>query len=675
MRKLFSLLIAYIACFNIHAQTVVQWANSLEYQYNQFSLEEYSGKQVLGKPDAYPLGELNPKAFRLKSEASFGSFIVKFSNPQEVQQIIIVENNLPGRIVEVSLLDEKGNKYGVYKSTSEALKEKFRSFSINITRTPYKVVKIEVKLNSITHKGWCQIDAVGIADGEDVDVRKSFGSGKQQQAVTLNQELAYSGNKKSIGNKVNTGFIETKPIITADGKTLYFGRQNYPYNTGGKRDEQDIWYANIQGQTEWSYAAKMPLPLNNEQANGISSVSMDGNTLLLINQYNEEDVSQPGVSMSKRVKGGWEFPKKLVIKNDYNKSNFVDYFLSSDGKVLFLAVERNDSKGDQDLYVSFPEGGDNWSEPVNLGATINTASAEFSPFLAADGKTLYFASDGHNGLGGSDIFFSKRMDDTWKNWSKPKNLGSKVNGKAFEAYYTITASGDYAYFISDEAGSRDIYRIALPKEFKPEPVILISGKVFNSKTKQPIAANIIFESLDDNKEMGAVETSPENGEFKIILPKGKNYGYLALAKGFLSVEENIDASSIDNFQEVNKDLYLVPIEVGQSVNLNNIFFVKGQKDLLESSFQELSRLVKMLKDNPKIEIELGGHTDNQGNAKLNVDLSEERVKVVKKYLTDNGVADKRVSLKAYGGSKPVASNGSEETRKLNRRVEVTITKE
>jgi outer membrane protein OmpA-like peptidoglycan-associated protein len=189
-----------------------------------------------------------------------------------------------------------------------------------------------------------------------------------------------------------------------------------------------------------------------------------------------------------------------------------------------------------------------------------------------------------------------------------------------------------------------------------------------------LGAKILFEALDKVKEQGVAHANPTNGAYKIILPRGKDYSLHAAAKGFLSLEENIDLSDLTEYKEIKKDLYLVPIEVGQKIQLKNIFFVQSQAILIETSFPELTRLAETMKNNPKLEIELAGHTDNQGNADSNLKLSQDRVKVVKEYLVNQGVEGRRVEIKAYGGSKPIASNASEETRKLNRRVEVTVMK-
>jgi outer membrane protein OmpA-like peptidoglycan-associated protein len=663
--------------FNGNCQDI-QWATTLEYQFNQFGADDYGARQVLDKPDAFPPGDLNTHAFRLKTERTRGSLIVGFKNPQFVETVLIVENNDPGRTTEISLIDEAGNKYLIHKTEPQKLDDKFRTFSFTIPRTSFKVIQLEVKLNSVDFPGWPQIDAIGISSRNDLgDIQKNV-LAQVIKPMNLHHESKFEGEKINIGENINSIFVETKPIISPDGKTLYFCRQRHPNNVGGKRDEGDIWYSVLTPDGNWQEAKNIGEPLNNFLINGVSSVSNDGNTLLLLNEYHQEEKIGDGISISHRTEKGWTFPEKIKINDYYNHTNFADFYLSGDGDILLMALEREDSKGDQDIYVSFLGADGLWSTPLNLGGDINTYHAEFSPFLAADNKTLFFASDGHESLGSSDIFYCKRLDDTWKNWSRPKNLGPKVNTAGFEGYYSITASGDYAYFVSASSStndSKDIFKIALPTEFKPEPVIFISGKVFNAKTDQPLEAKVIFETLGDGKEHVGAVSDPKDGTYTIILTKGNDYGLRASVKGFIARDEHIDASDLQEFTELKRDLYVYPIEVGQTVKLNNLFFERAKAEILPSSLPELNRLVEMLKENPTLEIELGGHSDNQGNEKANLELSEERVRVVRRYCGTQGISEKRIKVKAYGGSKPVASNATEENRKLNRRVEVTILKQ
>ena len=488
----------------------------------------------------------------------------------------------------------------------------------------------------------------------------------------INSNLSFSTPKQNLGTHINSEYTETKPVISGDGKTLYFCRQNHPDNLRGKQDEQDIYYSRlVKGQ--WTTAKNIGWPLNDQHPNGISSVSADGNSLLLINEYINGGYVKPGVSLSQKKKEGWSFPQKLEIENFYNFSPYVDYFMSSDGTVLFLSIQRRGSLGDQDLYFSRINKGV-WSEPVNLGRVINTPGADFAPFLAGDGKTLYFASEGHPGFGGSDIFYSKRLDDSWANWTKPVNLGPAVNTQTWDAYYSISAKGDYAYFVSknQENNSKDIYRIRIPEEVRPDPVVLVKGKVLDASTNKPLYADVHFKPQKISNAEGIAKSDPQNGAYKIILPRGHAYRYQARIKGYLSMSKQIDLTTVNRYGEVEENLYLVPLVEGQKIPLDNIFFVRSQAEMHPSSFSELDRLVEILNEHPSLEIELGGHTDNLGQTQLNFDLSLRRVDAVKQYLTSMGIRPNRLHTKGYGDTKPIASNERELDRRLNRRVEFTI---
>jgi outer membrane protein OmpA-like peptidoglycan-associated protein len=315
-----------------------------------------------------------------------------------------------------------------------------------------------------------------------------------------------------------------------------------------------------------------------------------------------------------------------------------------------------------------------WSKPMNLGNSLNSVGNEVSPFLASDGKTLYFSTNGYPGFGKNDIFVSRRLDDTWKNWSEPMNLGNKVNTNEWDAYFSTSAAGDYAYFVSsaNKATSEDIFRIKLPTSAKPTSVVLISGKVLNSKTGEPLGAKIIYEELPSGKEAGVARSNPSKGEYTIALPAGKKYGFSASAEGYIAINENIDLTQLTEFKEIKKDLKLVPIEKGEKVSINNIFFEFGKEGLLPESFPELNRLVKLMITNPNLKIRIEGHTDNIGNDKNNLLLSENRTLSVMNYLVENSIESNRLETKGYGKTKPKANNNTEEGRQQNRRVEIVI---
>ena len=265
---------------------------------------------------------------------------------------------------------------------------------------------------------------------------------------------------------------------------------------------------------------------------------------------------------------------------------------------------------------------------------------------------------------------SKRLDDTWQNWTEPVNLGPQINSSAWDAYFTIPASGDYFYMIRNG----DLVKIKAKEEQKPNPVVLITGKVLNSKTNEPIGTAINYFDLATGNEIGIASSNPKTGEFTIILPYGKNYSFKATAQGYYSVTENLDLSAVSSYKEISKNLLLSPIETGQVIRINNIFFETAKSILKQESFFELDNLAKLLTDNPSMEIFIAGHTDNVGNDEYNNKLSKERAAAVVTYLTGKNIVASRLTSDGFGKTKPVADNSNDDGKALNRRVEFTINK-
>lgn len=490
-----------------------------------------------------------------------------------------------------------------------------------------------------------------------------------------NQKFLFSqsNSRENLGRNINTIYSEHWPVISPDGNTLYFLREGDPANLG---ESGDIWYS-VFRNGEWELAQHMGKPLNTIDGGSVCSVSPDGNTLLLLGSYSFAGrINYNGFSISHKTKEGWSFPTSVPIKDFYNDNNHWSGFLSNDGKKLFMGIERKDSYGECDIYVSFLQSNNVWTEPVNLGTDINTKEMEEDAFLASDDVTLYFESKGHGGFGGFDVFMSRRLDNSWRKWSAPVNLGASINTKEDDQEYYISAKGDYAYFASgnNSYGLLDIFRIKLPEKVKPNPVVLIYGKVFNSKTKEPIEAEVKYEFLTDGSEAGIANSDPIDGSYKLILPYGKNYGISATSGGYYSISENVNLEKVSPYKEIKIDLYLTPIEIGEVVRLNNVFFDFDKYDLKSESFPELDRVVKLLNDYPNIEIELSGHTDNIGSDEYNLKLSENRANAVAEYLYSKGIAKNRVIAIGFGKTKPVDTNDTEEGRQKNRRVEFKILK-
>lgn len=273
---------------------------------------------------------------------------------------------------------------------------------------------------------------------------------------------------------------------------------------------------------------------------------------------------------------------------------------------------------------------------------------------------------------------TKRLDKTWQKWSNPVNLGSPINTEGWDAFFTLDAGGEYAYLTSNinSYGESDIVRVKLMEREKPDPVVLVSGNVYNAKTKEPLSASLVYETLPDGTEAGNGVSSPADGSFKIVLPYDKNYSIHARADKFFAQSENLNLDSLvkAGYKEIHKDLYLVPIEIGQIVRLNNVFFDFDKWDLRPESYVELNRVVKLLKENPSIEIEMSAHTDSYGTDEYNITLSGNRAKSVMEYIISQGISQSRIISHGYGETRPVAPNDTDENRQKNRRVEFKILK-
>lgn len=388
-----------------------------------------------------------------------------------------------------------------------------------------------------------------------------------------------------------------------------------------------------------------------------------------------------GVSISSNVGGTWSTPVALEIQNDYNFSDKANYFLANNRRTLLMSVEREDSRGGRDLYVSFMNSDSTWTEPKNLGDAINSAGEESAPFLALDDQTLYFSSNGFSGYGGSDIYVSKRLDDTWTNWSEPENLGPEINSSLEDLFFNIPANSEYAYYSRGVTeNNTDIYRVKLPILRQPEVWVTVRGKIVDSETGQPIGAKVIYERLPGGEETGIAQTNPETGEYEIRIPGGSMYGIRAEATDKISESQNLDLTGVTEDRVIDvRDFRLADIRVADiqedvTIVLNNVFFDFDKSELKPESFPELNRIVSLMKERTEMEIEVAGHTDATGPESYNEGLSRRRAQAVVTYLSRNGINTNRLKVTYFGESKPIDSNETSEGRSRNRRVEFKILK-
>lgn len=489
---------------------------------------------------------------------------------------------------------------------------------------------------------------------------------------------------ENLGVMINSQVPELRPVISADGNRLFFICENHPDNTkyGSISNSQDIWYSERDSFGRWREAIHLNEPLNNTYYNAVFWISPDNNRILIRGAFLDGAFQGKGLSICKKTKnGGWGNPEMLLIKNyyRYDRGAQSGATMAHDGKTLLLYMSDEKGSYDNDLYVCFLEPDGTWTEPKSLGKKINSSKTnEMTPYLAPDGVTLYFSSNRAGGLGDNDIWMTKRLDKSWQKWSEPANLGSPINSADWDAFFTMDAGGEYAYLTTSQNsyGETDIVRVKLLEIERPDPVVLVSGNVYNAKTKKPLSASLVYETLPDGVEAGNGSSSPEDGSFKVVLPYDKNYSIRAVADHFFAISENLNLDSLvkAGYREIHKDLYLVPIEIGQVVRLNNVFFDFDKYNLRPESYTELDRVVKLLNENPAIEIEMSAHTDSYGSDDYNFKLSDNRARSVMEYIISKGISATRITSKGYGETKPVATNDTDENRQLNRRVEFQIMK-
>lgn len=548
-----------------------------------------------------------------------------------------------------------------------------------------------------------------------------------------------SGETPLLVPGLNSDYDDYGVSMTADGENIYFTSRRPStnvrqyYETGDYGD--DLFSATRDTMNNWRKPQPLDPPLNQVDEDGGAMISADGLTMFLTLCRRPEGVGDCDLYISEATADGWTTPQNLgrVVNSpawDGQPS------MTADGSTMYFSSRRQGSiNNSEDIYVVYRGTGGSWTKPINLGEVVNSRFNDRSPFISADGKTLYFSSNGHPGYGNHDIFMTRKLDDG--TWSKPVNIGAPINSFGEDAYLSIPARGDTVYYSSqgsDASGDMDIYKAKLPTEFRPGPVTVIAGRVIDKVTTAPVQATINVTDLAGDELVAVYRANPVTGKFFITLGTGRHYGITATAPGYVFYSENYTVPDTIPYREIVHDLPLTPLgdlaskepaktpsktpakepvktpakdpvkpptkdpvkgpakdpvkapakdttKVTEPVEtprtivaLNNIFFDFNKATLRQESVTELNNLVKLMKDNPKLNIEIAGHTDNVGPDDVNARLSQERANAVRRYLLDKGIASRRLRAKGYGASQPVATNETEEGRQQNRRTEFEILK-
>lgn len=489
----------------------------------------------------------------------------------------------------------------------------------------------------------------------------------------------YPFEPKNMGPSINSEFAEYFPSMTVDEKTILFTRR-LPAPKSPVKFNEDFYIA-YKKEGAWQQAKNLGYPINSEVNEGAPSLAANGQMMIyaaceLFGNYGQGKQGKGSCDLFYSAKNDQVWTKPINLGSKINTNNWeTQPSFSADGKSLYFVKGKRgvNQMNDGNIYVTELQNNGTWSTPKPLNGNINTPGNEESVLIHPDGNTLYFSSDGHIGMGGLDIFMSKK--DKNGEWGPAINLGYPINTHRNENSLLVSPNGNIAIFASDREGGYgdlDLYQFDLPKKFAPNRITYFAGKIFDKRTKTPLGAR--FELIDLETEETVIEAFSDNtsGEFLITLPAGKNYALSASKNGYLFYSENFSLVEYDSEEPFIQNVPLIKINKGEKIILKNIFFETAKYDLKDESQAELKKLIAFLEKNPNLKVEIGGHTDNVGNKQANLLLSQNRAKSVKEFLVSKGITPDRLNSKGYGADTPIASNETEAGRAKNRRTEFKI---
>ena len=541
---------------------------------------------------------------------------------------------------------------------------------------------------------------------------KECKSGKE---LTANPIRVWVDN---LGSKINTKYPEYGMIMTADASEIFFTSRR-PTTTGGGMDPfineyfEDVYSSTRDHNGNWTEAKNIGSPINTKGHDAAVALSAAGDRMIIY----IDDKGDGNLYESRRKGDEWSKPKifNKEISGPYYEPSA---WYSSDGKMLFFVsdrpVEKRGDPKDKDIYVAYwNDDKEKWLDVERLPDNVNTEYNEDGVFFHPDGKTLYFSSEGHNSMGGYDVFKTVKQGDG--TWSDPENIGYPISTPDDDVFFVVAANGRHGYMTSfreEGFGDKDLYKVTFlgaekepllsgenillassdvpvrakviePKvEISTSKLAILKGIVRDDKTKKPLEANIELVDNHDNNVIAEFTSDVKSGRFLVSLPAGKNYGIAVKAEGYLFHSENFDITQDSDYKEVEKTIDLKKVGVGEVIVLRNIFFDLDKYSLRDESQNELNRLTKLLNENPKLKIEISGHTDARGSAAYNKNLSENRAKTVVEYLVKKGIDKNRLEYKGYGEEQPIVTEAEikklrskraiEDAHQENRRTEFKI---
>ena len=469
------------------------------------------------------------------------------------------------------------------------------------------------------------------------------------------------------GLQINSPYDEYFPQLTADQRTIIFTRK--------KDDRENFFESSRDSSGMWSEAVPLKGQINSDLYNeGAHCISPDGKYLFFTGCNRPDGLGSCDIFVSRREDGRWGAPHNLGAPIN-TRGWEAQPALSADGRTLYFVSNRSGGQGGYDIWRSVLRADGQWEPPQNLGSAVNTPYDESSPYIHADNRTLYFASNGWPGLGDKDIF--KSSMDSSGHWGKPVNLGYPINDHREQSALTVSMNGRQAFFSTlrpeDSAGGLDIYDFVLDEQLRPDPVAYLKGVVVDAESSEPVRAAVTVTDVVSNRVFYDDWADYEDGSFLAPLPFGRTYALHINQPGYLFFSESYpldDSAGVNDAYEVH--VSLSRIKTGESGTLNNVFFETDQYALLPESESDLRQLVAFLNLNEQVRVEVGGHTDSTGSEAHNLQLSEQRARAVYDYLVGAGIPASRLTFRGYGPTLPIATNSTPEGRRLNRRTDFKI---